>query len=141
MTFIAAVQKRNQRLFVGEGKEIVNGLGLNGVVVSPLGDSGSVTPGVQGDTVLETMAMNAFTMAVEMLASSPSLAFFLANEAAGTPFACAYSLGDYEVTGFGVVQNIGEVSGAQGTNVRVVTLAFAKQAGGLTGTGEILATG
>ena len=141
MPFIAAVNKRNQRLFLGEGKNIVEGLGANGVVVPPIGDSGSVTLGVQGDTVLETMAMNGFTMAVELLASSPSIATLMAFEAAGTPFPVAYSLGDYEITGFGVVQNIGEVSGAQGTNVRVITIAFAKQAGGLTGTGEILAGG
>ena len=141
MPFIAAVQKRNQRLFIGEAKDIAVGLGPNGVVISPNGDSGSVTSGVQGDTVLETMAMNAFAMAAEVLQQSPTIATFMASEAAGTPFACAYSLGDYEVTGFGVVQNIGEVSGAQGTNVRTITIAFAKQAGGLTGTGEILATG
>ena len=65
----------------------------------------------------------------------------MAFEAAGSFFPVAYSLGDYEITGFGVVQNIGEVSGAQGTNVRTITIAFAKQAGGLTGTGEILAGG
>ena len=141
MPFIAGTQKRNQRLFIGEGKDIVNGLGPNGVVIPPLGDSGSVTMGVQGDTVLETMAMNGFTMAVELLASSPSIAGLMAFEAAGTPFPCAYSLGDYEITGFGIVQNIGEVSGAQGTNVRTITIGFAKLAGGLTGTGEILAGG
>ncbi len=141
MPFIAATNKRNQRLFLGEAKEVTVGLGPNGVVVAPSGDSGSVTGGVQGDTVLETMAMNAFTMAAEVLQQSPTIATFMGYEAAGVPFPCSYSLGDYEVTGFGVVQNVGEVSGAQGTNVRVITIAFAKQAGGLTGTGEILATG
>lgn len=131
--------KRNQRLYVGTAKTLVPGLGPGGVKVAPNRDHGSVTGGVQGDSVLSVNAVSDYTMTVELLQESTGIALILGLRESVGFFPVSYQLGAYEINGFAVVMNEGEASGAEADTVRTITLAVAKQKGGLTGIGTPIA--
>lgn len=135
---IGGQEKRNQALYVGADLIKVTGLGPGGIKITPMADRGSVTSGVQGDTVLEIMAMNAFTIAVELLQTSDSIDLILGlmNTVGFIPV--KYEYGRYNVQGIAVVNNEGEMDGSMGGNLRTITLGFARQQGGNTGAGVVL---
>lgn len=135
---IGGQEKRNQALFIGQDFVKVTGLGPGGIKIAPMADRGSVTSGVQGDTVLEIMAMNAFTITVEFLQTSTSIddMLELMNTVGFIPV--KYEYGRYNVQGIAVINNEGEMDGSQGGNLRTVILGFARQQGGNTGAGVVL---
>lgn len=132
------VSKRAQNLQVGPTFEKITGLSEDGVVAAPMGDHGAVTMGVQGDVMLESMAINAYTLTVSMLATSPSIQTLIDLRETLQVFPVKFELGGTNLQGFAVMINEGEASGAVGTKTRVITLGFAKTTGQLYGIGAVV---
>ena len=136
---VGAASFRAQNLLVGNEFTKVTGLGMGGVKVTPIGDRGAVYSGIQGDTMLEEKAVSAYTMTVELLQISPSIDLLIGLSDTVVFFPIKFVLGGAEISGFGLIQNEGEFSGADGASTRTITIAFAKSTGTLGSIGSILA--
>lgn len=140
MSFIGHDSKQAQKLQIGPQRLNVVGLGPNAVVYVQTEDTGSVVGGVAGGGTLESSDVDTFTLTVELLQQSPSIDDFYDLHNTIRVIPVAFELGRANVSGWVVVQNFGELSGAKGSQVRTITLAGVRTTGGRTGSGQILST-
>lgn len=121
---------RAQNLQLGSEFTRVTGLAKEGVTVTPMGDSGAITTGVQGDYMFEVLAVTGYTMNVNVLrTATQAIDLILTLRDTVGVFPCKFELGQANIQGFAVVQNEGVLDGSEGNNTRTFVLAFGKDIG------------
>jgi hypothetical protein len=127
-----------QKLLVGATRTLIDGLTQNAITVSPAGDVGAVTPGINGGGMLESWVNDAHTITIEVHQTSTAIDTLYELTDSVRVFPIFYELARHTIEAFAIVQNWGDVSGAVGTSSRTITLGIIRQTGGKTGTGTIL---
>ncbi len=134
---ITNVQLNAAKFLVGANKIRLKGAAEDFFTITTMGDTGAVVQGMQGDVMLVSNVVAAYTASVTVIQGSAATSTLLSL--IGNQFPVAISFNDFTYLGFAVVTNPGEWVASLGTSTRVFSLGMAYVSGNITsGIGEAL---
>lgn len=134
---ITNVQLNAAKFLVGANKTRLKGAAEDFFTITTMGDTGAVVQGMQGDVMLVSNVVAAYTASVTVIQGSAATSTLL--KLIGNQFPVAISFNDFSFLGFAVITNPGEWVAALGTSTRVFSLGMAYVSGNITsGIGEAL---
>lgn len=134
---ITNVQLNAAKFLVGANKSRLKGSAEDFFTITTMGDTGAVVQGMQGDVMLVSNVVAAYTASVTVIQGSAATSKLLSL--IGNQFPVAISFNDFSFLGFAVVTNPGEWVAALGTSTRVFSLGMAYVSGNITsGIGEAI---
>lgn len=134
---ITNAQLNAAKFLVGPNKKRLKGAAEDFWSIATMGDTGTVVQGCQGDVMLVSNVVNAYTASITVHQASPAVGDLL--KLIGNSFPVAVSMNDFSFVGFAIVTNPGEWVAGLGTSTRTITLGMAYVSGNITtGVGETL---
>lgn len=134
---ITNVQLNAAKFLVGPNKKRLKGAAEDFFTIATMGDTGTVVQGMQGDVMLVSNIVAAYTATITVQQASQATAVLLSL--IGNQFPVAISFNDFSFIGFAVVTNPGEWVAGLATSSRTFTLGMAYVSGNITsGIGETL---
>jgi hypothetical protein len=129
MPAITDIRLTDALVQVGPGLTRLDGFGDDKFTLAPASDVGSAVGGIDGDVMFVGRIQNLWVMTITFLTAAPGINTLLLLHAAQAafPFSCTY--GNFNLTGYAKMMNLGEVVASLGTTTRTMTMNVAKVSG------------